>query len=429
MVNPIKFFDVNSLIIKPLEFSELIVELKRLSKFKYPYLKKYRVYREILVKNTISPKISLKNICKIPLGVVDMLTSLIWNYSVSLYSNKYEFPSLLNLYLSFEELKAFSCRAMLKTVFNSENMFECSYPGYSEDIKSLFVDCSVFDDVKFLKILNENYFDINVKNNNFSDFSSMEKLYMLYSMAFPLNISGILSCDDFIPYGNDSRELQRLVLINNYIKDEYNNSLKCDKNMIPFFNNINALVEKERNNQSLKYPVRLVIFVEGATEELLLPLFAQKIGLDFAKSGVYIIPAGGKNQVAKLYKEYCDRLNIPVLILFDADAREIAFDLNKELYPKDRIFILKEGEFEDIISKPLIVKAINEFYHLTTHISQADIEGESPMTYKLHLLWKEKGLGEFDKIKFAKLISENINDRNDISPTMCEFVNLINSML
>ena len=44
-------------------------------------------------------------------------------------------------------------------------------------------------------------------------------------------------------------------------------------------------IKEIRNNMSLRFPVEKVLIVEGATEETLLPTFAQKCGYDFDKNG------------------------------------------------------------------------------------------------------------------------------------------------
>jgi putative ATP-dependent endonuclease of OLD family len=64
-----------------------------------------------------------------------------------------------------------------------------------------------------------------------------------------------------------------------------------------------------------------IILVEGETEELALPSYFEKIGLDTLKDGVAIIGVSGKGNLAKwwrLYKCY----NIPTFICFDNDKKD-----------------------------------------------------------------------------------------------------------
>ena len=58
--------------------------IERLTRFKYPKYKRERVYKEILTKHTIQPKISLKTFYSYPQIAIDELVKLIWNTSVGL---------------------------------------------------------------------------------------------------------------------------------------------------------------------------------------------------------------------------------------------------------------------------------------------------------------------------------------------------------
>jgi putative ATP-dependent endonuclease of OLD family len=64
-----------------------------------------------------------------------------------------------------------------------------------------------------------------------------------------------------------------------------------------------------------------IILVEGETEELALPFYFEKVGLDTLKEGIAIIGVSGKGNLAKwwrLYKCY----NIPTFICFDNDKKD-----------------------------------------------------------------------------------------------------------
>ncbi len=56
-----------------------------------------------------------------------------------------------------------------------------------------------------------------------------------------------------------------------------------------FERQLNQAYEKAeliREKESLSYPANLLLMVEGTTEEKLLPIFSEKMGLDFAKAGL-----------------------------------------------------------------------------------------------------------------------------------------------
>ena len=109
-----------------------------------------------------------------------------------------------------------------------------------------------------------------------------------------------------------------------------------------------------REKYALKFPVEKVVLCEGITEEILLPKFSKVYGYDFNKYGVHLISAGGKNQVAKLYCELKDELKLPVFILLDADAKPVSEIIKNILRQKDKIYLIKHGEFESDVNKEYI---------------------------------------------------------------------------
>lgn len=63
---------------------------------------------------------------------------------------------------------------------------------------------------------------------------------------------------------------------------------------------------------------RLVILVEGETEELALPEYLSAAGLDCDRRGVAVIAVQGKNQIPKYWRLF-SKFGIPMLVLFDND--------------------------------------------------------------------------------------------------------------
>ena len=120
--NTLSEFKEKKLLIKPLEYTELIIALERLSRFQYPPQKKERVYKEILLKNTVSPKISLKNYHNYSLGTINKLVQLIWNTSINTLDGIKEPDYSVNTYLAYEEIKAFSAQTIVKDIFESANI-------------------------------------------------------------------------------------------------------------------------------------------------------------------------------------------------------------------------------------------------------------------------------------------------------------------
>jgi hypothetical protein len=171
--------------------------------------------------------------------------------------------------------------------------------------------------------------------------------------------------------------------------------------------------------------INKVLLVEGATEEILLPKFAKLLGFDFEKKGVFIIASGGKNQVVKDYLAYKENLNLPLNVILDFDAKEQYENIQSILRPQDDILLIEEGEFEDLLDEKLILKALNSEFKNTAHFEYSDLQGDSPMCNKLYELYKVKGLGEFKKVEFAKIIFETISDKNQIGEKFQKIMEII----
>ena len=171
-----------------------------------------------------------------------------------------------------------------------------------------------------------------------------------------------------------------------------------------------------RENLFLKYPIEKVLLVEGLTEEILLPAFSKYLGYDFYQKGIQVIPAGGKNQVV------IEELKIPVFLLLDKDAEDNIRQIKPKLRDIDKIHLVSCGEFEDLLPKSLIIKTLNMHFANFTSISESDLDDEQPEVNNLENIFKTKGLHEFKKAEFAKLVRANIKESSDISAEIAEII-------
>lgn len=180
------------------------------------------------------------------------------------------------------------------------------------------------------------------------------------------------------------------------------------------------------NRASNLYPVEKVLLVEGITEEILLPAFAKLLGYNFKQNGVFVISAGGKNQVVKYFYRFAQCLKIPIFVLLDSDANENYAQIKPRLREGDFVHVISKGEFEDILPKSLVKKTIN---YETEYISTGDttsLENSSSTVEFLEEFFRKRGLHEFKKSEFAQFVRENISGAEDVSP---EIKNIITSIL
>ena len=187
----------------------------------------------------------------------------------------------------------------------------------------------------------------------------------------------------------------------------------------------NTPLKDLRELHCLKFPIEKVLLVEGLTEEILLPAFSKFLGYDFYRKGIQIIPAGGKNQVVKMYYKLIEELKIPIFLLLDKDAEDNIAQIRPRLREEDKIHLVSCGEFEDLLPKSLIIKAVNTCLQNFAMIGEEDIEDGISKVENLENIFKTKGLHEFKKSEFAKLVRQNIADSTDISQEIADIINEI----
>lgn len=182
---------------------------------------------------------------------------------------------------------------------------------------------------------------------------------------------------------------------------------------------------KIREDKLTKFPIEKIVLAEGITEEILLPVFANKLNYNFDKNGVLVIGAGGKSKLPTLYRKLKDKVKIPVIIIMDSDAQPIYKELKKTTNKKDKVIIIKDGEFEDILPKNLIKRSFNNHYYDIDKVSTKDFSSNTPMCENISHIYKSRKIGEFQKAHFAQIIANNVQYKTDISPEISKIIEAI----
>jgi hypothetical protein len=172
----------------------------------------------------------------------------------------------------------------------------------------------------------------------------------------------------------------------------------------------------------------LVLLVEGPTEAILLPWFASRMGIELHASAVAVLAAGGANQVVRRFLELRDTVVLPVVTVLDADAGEHAATLADMAREIDRLHVLSGGEIEDVFTVDELVPLVNEYLHelRSAHlVDRSDLAGTGRRTQLLNRLWKQRGLGDFDKIGFARTV---VTSKSVAGPVPADAVEIINSV-
>ena len=182
-------------------------------------------------------------------------------------------------------------------------------------------------------------------------------------------------------------------------------------------------IELIRQQQSLRFPVRMVVIAEGATEETLLPEFAKRCGYDFDKEGVYVLSAGGKNQVVKLFYQLVETLKLPIFVLLDKDAKDNLEEIKPRLRKIDKIHLLACGEFEDLLPLDLVKRTLEYELSNISILEKEMFDSFEPRAKILEEVFKTRGMHEFKKVEFAQMIKNNIKSNDDISAEDIEELN------
>lgn len=239
-------------------------------------------------------------------------------------------------------------------------------------------------------------------------------------LNFSIEKNGVNLCGDFsineklkeYEISTFKQDRKSVILLDNKI--EYKSAIKLFGAKVPInLKWLKSLSDSDlsattRIKNSLLYPLEKIVIAEGITEEILLPKFAKNYGLDFEKAGIYMISAGGKNQVVRLFYKLADVLKLPIFVLLDNDAQENYSEILPKLRTFDKVHVLKIGEFEDALPHTLILRSLNNYFKNFAQVNAQELEQNLPMTKILEEIYKEKGFFEFKKSEFAHLISENL---------------------
>jgi len=171
-------------------------------------------------------------------------------------------------------------------------------------------------------------------------------------------------------------------------------------------------------------PAKLLL-VEGQTEAILVPVFAQLHDFEFSDHRILMIAGGGANQVAKRFLSFREATEIPIACLLDGDAESQFEIISQHMRNSDVLFRLPSGEFEDTFEITRFVQLLNRYLQSMTGenapslvefepLKKEQFPPEEKRTQVLNKIWREKSLGNFDKVEFAEFVAQTIKTRGDV---------------
>lgn len=291
----------------------------------------------------------------------------------------------------------------------------------------------VFKDILTQNLIEPKFKKTDLEKMDYSELRNWAEFVINYS----LEMAGLTLENDYLinqrllNYENSVFENNKNVqeLLNNKINYKACLSYideKSPKNLLWLKNlEISSDIRKSRFDNSLRFPVEKVVIAEGATEETLLPEFAKRCGYDFDKEGIYVLSAGGKNQVVKLYYQLVESLKLPIFVLLDKDAKENLEEIRPKLRDIDKIHLLDCGEFEDLLPIKLVERTLDYELKNISMLEKEKLNEDIPRVKFLEEVFKTRGMHEFKKVEFAQMVKKNIKHEEDISPEVVEIIDEI----
>lgn len=111
-----KDFNINNIRYQTISKQDFVLALDRLTRFKYPEIKYYRVFIDLITKYLIEPKLSKKDIYELPVKTLKELVSKIWNESLLSYGFIPSSNRTINKILLEEMLATYNLSADIKSL-------------------------------------------------------------------------------------------------------------------------------------------------------------------------------------------------------------------------------------------------------------------------------------------------------------------------
>jgi putative ATP-dependent endonuclease of OLD family len=125
-----------------------------------------------------------------------------------------------------------------------------------------------------------------------------------------------------------------------HCKKHHSNSQKTSpETILPFY--ANQATQEILNG----FFAKKIVLVEGQTEQLALPVYLRKVGMDVTREGIAIVPVMGKGNLTKWWRLFT-AYGIPTYMTIDNDSK----DDQKEKKRRDVLTTLRLGNADEIIT-------------------------------------------------------------------------------
>jgi hypothetical protein len=176
-------------------------------------------------------------------------------------------------------------------------------------------------------------------------------------------------------------------------------------------------IKDSRSSLPSSFQPAALILVEGNTETILLPRFLKLCGSKLAERQSLFISCGGANQLLRKYLHLRDVSRLPILCVVDHDAEEQISTIKDVLRDEDRLHVWSVGEIEDTFPEQTLLTQLNDYLQAlgsSDIIRNEDLADGQRRTEMLDRLWRNRGLGDFDKVGFAEFQITRLKHVQDV---------------
>lgn len=165
---------------------------------------------------------------------------------------------------------------------------------------------------------------------------------------------------------------------------------------------------KQQLIEKLEQFPKAALFVEGPTEQAVIPLFAAKLGIDLPELGVGVVPLRGSSKGKyhlKFWKEVMERVTVSRYMLVDSHAKQEAEEAIKNgLIERSKCFVLKKHSIEDYYPVEVLLDVIHAL--CGRRPTEKDFAGDRVSNINAFL--RKNGYTEDWKIIVGKKVAERI---------------------
>jgi predicted ATPase len=189
------------------------------------------------------------------------------------------------------------------------------------------------------------------------------------------------------------------------------------------------MVKRELGHSNIDlYGFNLVVFIEGDSEEVAIPIVAEALGHDLERAGILLQNVKGRDKAKKIgqYLDYLKHIDVVPFVVADGnkELRKVIQDWEGgvERLPKGnhRIWDL---EFEDLFPVPLISECCSELgYEGVTAEELEQLRGDSSIVDALRRILWEGNRRQLNKPDLAEAIAIKVAQTGEIPLQLRELI-------